>query len=411
MTVALGQRTRRSAVGTRRRFERFALPGTATTKYWVLASTLAVLNMVGVLMVISASSVESSQMTHGASPWALASKQMKFTVMGIVVMFVVLRVPMRAWRRIAYPLFVLSLVPLALVLLPSVGRSSRGATRWIDLGPVQFQPSEFVKFTILLAVADILTRHASRVDDWRESLRPALIPLVVAGGLVMAQPNLGTMLVITAIVLAIVWFAGVALRPLGVVAAVVGALAGIAVLLEPFRLKRLLSFLDPKGDLDGQGYQTGQAMIGFANGGWLGRAVGRSTVKWGYLPFAYNDFIFAVVGEELGFAGAVFVILTFLVLIVFGILVALDAQERFSMLVGVGVTAWLGAQAVFNIAVTTGSMPLTGVPLPFISIGGSAQIANFAAAGLLLNVARHPSRRVLDAGRPKLRIARAEGGS
>ena len=391
MTTALTHPSLRGRTAPRAATRRFAVPGIATSRFWVLASVVTVLNMIGTLMVISSSSVASAQLTDGASPWFYARRQLMFTGVGLLVLVAMLYVSVQFWRRVAYPLFALSLLPLVVVLIPGIGATRNGAARWIDLGPIQLQPSEFVKFTLLLAIADVLARRERQLDDWRESLRPVLIPLAVVCGLIMLQPNLGTTIIIAAMAMTVVWVAGVRVLPLAVVGAGAAAAAAVAVVLEPFRLRRFLSFLDPRGDLDGVGYQTGQAMIGFANGGWIGRGVGRSTVKWGYLPYAFNDFIFAIVGEELGLVGAVFVILSFLAFILVGASIAMSARDRFSLLVAVGVTAWLGVQAIMNMAVVTGAMPLTGVPLPFISFGGSAQIINLAAVGLLLNIARHPA--------------------
>lgn len=391
MTTTVGHPSLRGRAAPRAATRRLAVPGTATARFWVMASIVCGLNMIGTLMVISSSSVASARLTDGASPWFYARRQLMFTGIGVLALVVMLYVSVQFWRRFAYPLLLASVVPLLLVLVPGVGATKNGAARWLDIGPIQLQPSEFVKLTLLLVVADVLARRERQLDDWRESLRPVLIPLAVVVVLIMAQPNLGTTIIIVASTMTVVWVSGVRILPLAAVGAVGAALAGLAVLLEPFRLRRLLAFLDPRGDLDGVGYQTGQAMIGFANGGWFGRGVGQSTVKWGYLPYAFNDFVFAVIGEELGLVGAVFVIVAFVAFLLVGSSIAMAARDRFSMLLAVGLTSWLGVQALMNIAVVTGAMPLTGVPLPFISFGGSAQIINLAAVGLLLNVARHPA--------------------
>lgn len=379
-------RGRVEAAPTRRRA---SMVGVNTSRFWMLASVVTVLNLVGVLMTLSASSVASVK--QSGTPWFFAQRQFMWTGVGVLALLVTLYVSVSFWRRFAAPLFFLSLVPLVAVLVPGLGATKNGAARWIAIGPLQLQPSEFVKLTLLILVADILARRSHLLDDWRETLRPVLILLGVVAALIMKQPNLGTTLIITAMVLTVVWVAGVRLLPLGVIGLAGAALAGLAVLLEPFRLRRMMSFLDLRGNLDGTGYQTGQAMVGFANGGWLGRGLGRSTVKWGYLPYAFNDFIFAVIGEEFGLFGALAVVGLFVAFVVTGTSIALAAEDRFSMLLAIGVTAWLGVQAIMNMAVVTGTMPLTGVPLPFISFGGSAQIINLAAVGLLLNVARHPA--------------------
>jgi cell division protein FtsW len=394
VTIALPHPSLRGRADTRQDRRARAVVGVNTNRFWAMASIVTVLNVIGALMIISASSVESVRRING-TPWYFAQQQMKWTVVGLVGLTIMLTRSIQTWRRWSRVLYVLSLIPLAAVLLPQLGASRNGASRWIALGPINFQPSEFVKLALLLVVARALTESGRRLDDWRESLLPALLWMLPVVFLIMLQPNLGTSLIIVATVLAMVWVAGVRTRAVAGVGVLGAVLAAIAVKFTTFRSNRLTAFLDLKGNLATTGYQPGQALVGFANGGLFGKGLGRSTIKWGYLPYPYNDYILAVIGEEFGLLGTLFVLGMFLAFIAVGCSIAKHARDRFSMLVAAGVTAWIGCQALMNMAVVTSVIPSTGVPLPFISFGGSAQIVNLAAVGLLLNVARHPGDRRL----------------
>jgi cell division protein FtsW len=218
-----------------------------------------------------------------------------------------------------------------------------------------------------------------------------VIALGVVAVLVMKQPNLGTTIIIAAMVLAMLWAAGTPLLALSATAIAGAVLAIGAVAYTPFRRTRFLRFLDPWKDPQNTGLQNIQSMVGLANGGWLGRGLGRSTAKWGFLPYAHTDFIFSVIGEEFGLVGAILVVLLFGAVGVVGAWIAMQARDRFSMLVATGITTWLTVQAVMNIGAVIGIMPITGVPLPFVSFGGSSLLTTLAATGLLLNIARHPA--------------------
>lgn len=386
-TAHPAQRGRADAPSLARR-RRLAMPGVATGTFWVLASVATVLNMIGLVMVLSASSVTSVR--ESGNPWTYAQRQVMWTVAGSVALLATLAVSVDFWRRHARIWLGASLAMLVLVLVPGVGMSANGATRWLGAGPLQIQPSEFAKFALLLFVADLLARRSDRIDDWRWTLAPVVTYLTVVAALVMKQPNLGTTIIIAATILIMCLAAGVRLLPLGLTT-FVGALAATAfVAFTPFRRSRLLRFLDPMADPLNTGLQNVQSLVAMANGGLLGRGLGRSTVKWGYLPYAWTDFIFAVIGEEFGLVGALTVVALFLAIAVLGAWVASQAQDCFSMLVAIGITAWITVQAIMNIGAVIGVMPVTGVPLPFVSFGGSALVVNLAAVGMLLNIARHP---------------------
>jgi len=379
----------RTAPRTATRRRRLALGGQATNSFWLLASLLVVLNMFGLVMVMSAGSVDSVR--SGGVPWSYFQRQLLWTALGAVALTATLMVSVDFWRRFAPPLLLISIGLLVLVIVPGVGVTVNGATRWLGVGPLQVQPAEFAKFGLLLFVADLLDRRSDRVGDWRQSLKPVVIFLVVVSTLIMLQPNLGTTLIIAAMVLAMLAMSGVPLVPLSVVGVAGAAIAALFVAYTPFRRTRFLRFLNPWGDPTGSGLQNIQSLVGMANGGWLGQGLGRSTAKWGFLPYAHTDFIFAVIGEEFGLLGALTVVGLFLGITVTGAWIATRAKDRFSMLVATGITAWLSIQAFMNIGAVIGIMPITGVPLPFVSFGGSSLMINLAATGMLLNIARHPA--------------------
>jgi cell division protein FtsW len=365
------------------------IPGRDTSNYWWLLAVLAVLNIVGLVMVLSASSVVSLRET--GSSWTYFTKQAEWMVLGIMAAFAMIHLDLDRLRRSA-PLWLgLCCLGLLAVHVPGLGVTANGATRWIALGPIQIQPSEITKLVLLVFVADWLDRQQAHIQVARVSVRPVMLVLGVVAALVMAQPNLGTTLVIAAIVFAILFAAG---APRGALCAwgVAGTAAAIALALgSSYRRARVLSFLNPWADPQHNGYQLIQSRVGLAGGGVFGVGLGASRAKWGFLPFAHTDFIFSIIGEELGLVGAVVVVGLFIAFGVLGMRVAHQAKSRFQALVAVGVTTWIVVQAFVNIGAVIGILPITGVPLPFISYGGTSLLVTLAAAGMLLNVARHPA--------------------
>ncbi|MGN6693704.1 MAG: putative lipid II flippase FtsW [Aquihabitans sp.] len=391
MTTAIGHPALRgrSAPRSITRRRRFSVPGVPTGSFWLLAAIVVVLNMFGLVMVMSASSVPAVR--AGGVPWSLFERQALWTVLGTVALFATLMVSVDLWRRFTKPFMGIAIAMLVLVLVPGIGVSVNGATRWLGAGPLQIQPSEFAKFALLLFVADLLDRRSDKIADWRWTLAPVVAYLGLIAALIMLQPNLGTTIIIAFMVLTMLLVAGVPLLPLSVVAATGAMVATAFVAYTPFRRTRFLRFLNPWADPQNTGLQNVQSLVGIANGGLLGRGLGRSTAKWGFLPFAHTDFIFAVIGEEFGLVGAMSVVLLFFGITCTGAWIAARAKDRFSMLVATGITAWIGIQAFMNIGAVIGIMPITGVPLPFISFGGSSLMINLAATGMLLNIARHPA--------------------
>ena len=361
--------------------------------YVALAFLVTVFNLLGLVMVMSASSVVARD-EYGSS-WYFVLRQAAWAAAGALVLVVIARVDYHRWRRYAGPFLVLSLVLLALVFVPGVGVGANGATRWIGTGTFSIQPSELAKLALLIWVADLLARRAAYMHNTRATLRPVIVVLAAFATLVMLQPNLGTTMVLAAIALALCFVAGAPAGPLaGSTTAGLLAAVGLA-LVEPYRRARVLTFLDPWADPMHKGYQNIQSLVGVASGGLFGSGLGASRAKWGYLPYAHSDFIFAIIGEELGLVGSTVVVGLFVLLAIVGVRIALHAPDRFGLLLATGVTAWFCVQAFVNIGAVIGILPITGVPLPFVSAGGSSLVFGMAGAGLLLSVARQATVRAL----------------
>jgi cell division protein FtsW len=377
--------------------------------YLALAFLVAVFNLLGLVMVMSASSVVA--LDEYGSSWYFVLRQAAWAAAGAVALVVIARADYHRWRRFAGPFLVVSMVLLALVLVPGVGTSANGATRWIGVGPLTVQPSELAKLALLIWVADLLSRRAAYMHNTRATLRPVIVVLAAVATLVMLQPNLGTTIVAAGIALALCFVAGTPGLPLaGWATFGISAALGLA-LAAPYRRERVLTFLDPWADPMDTGYQNIQSLVGIASGGIFGSGLGASRAKWGYLPYAHSDFIFAIIGEELGLVGATVVVGLFVLLAIIGVRIALHAPDRFGLLLAIGVTAWLCVQAFVNIGAVIGILPITGVPLPFVSAGGSSLLVGMAGAGLLLSVARQATVRSLPprAPGPARSPARAAG--
>ncbi len=360
--------------------------GSRSNLFVGLFAIVGVLNLIGLLMVLSASSVDA--LYEYGSPWYQFQRQLMWLTIGSIALLVTMRIDYRRWTRYAKPFLLVAIGLLVLVLMPGMGIEANGASRWLGYGMVRVQPSEIAKLAVLLFVASLLARRAGRVRDNRMVLFPVMAWLGFVALLIMAQPNLGTTIILSVIVFVLLFVSGVPLRPLAGFLAVGAAAAAAAAVLEPYRYRRLMAFWNPWADKLDTGYQTIQSQVGIANGGLVGVGLGEGRAKWGFLPFPHTDFIYAIICEELGFLGGFMIIALFVAFGVLGVQTALRAPDRLGMLLATGVTTWILVQAVVNIGAVIGAMPITGVPLPFVSFGGSSLIVLMAAAGLLLNIAR-----------------------
>jgi cell division protein FtsW len=353
----------------------------------MLAVSVAALTMVGLVMVLSASSV--SAFAEYGSSFLFFKRQLLYSVMGSVALLGAARLRYQVWQRAWVPLLGLTFILLILVLHPSAGTVAGGAARWIQVGPVSLQPSELAKFAVVAACASILARNVKTLE--KDPVR-WIVPLVfIVGGvslLILLQPDLGTMMVIALTAFVLLFVAGVRLRLLLSTAIVSGALGLALIMGEGYRRTRFLSFLHPWSDPHHTGYQIVQSLIALGSGHLFGVGLGASRQKWMYVPNAHTDFIFAILGEELGLIGELVILALFGGLVYAGIRIALRAPDAFGRLLAGGITAWLGLQALVNLGAVTGLLPITGVPLPFVSFGGSSLIVSLAAVGVLLSIGR-----------------------
>jgi cell division protein FtsW len=357
--------------------------------YYLVLGTAGLLVALGLIMVLSASSVTS--FADSGSSFTIVEKQALWVGLGLPALWIGMRLPIRAYRLLGYPLLLLSLALLVLVLVPGIGVNVSGATRWIDLpGGLQIQPSEPAKLALVLWGADLLARKEKRLGQTRHLLVPLVPIALVMAVLVMLQPDMGTTIVLVLVMLALLFTAG---APLGAFAwlgvGLGGAMTALAVT-EPYRLQRLTGFRNPCGQHSlNIGYQACQGIYALSSGGWFGLGLGASREKFGYLPNQYTDYIFAIIGEELGLLGTLVVLGLFALLGYAGIRIAQRCPDRFSQLAAAGVTAWLLGQALVNMGAVVGLLPITGIPLPMVSFGGSALVPTLFAIGMLLSFARH----------------------
>jgi cell division protein FtsW len=293
------------------------------------------------------------------------------------------------WRRLRVVLLVGTLLLLLAVLVPGIGINAGGSARWLGFGQLRIQPSELMKLALAVFAADLLARRADRVHEPGAVVVPLLVVLGLSGVLVLKQPDMGTALVLACITLSMLYAGGVPLRP--VIKVLIGvAVLGVALgLAEPYRRARLLSFVNPFAHAQGSGYQVVQSLVGLGSGRLFGLGLAGGREKWGLLPNAHTDFIFSVIGEQVGLLGALVVLALFAGLAWYGLRAANRAPDRFGALLAVAATCWITSQAVINIGAVVGLLPVTGIPLPFISFGGSSLVITMMAAGVLVNVAAH----------------------
>jgi cell division protein FtsW len=376
-----------SAAGLRPRLRAaLALLDRPLTSYYLILGTSGLLLAVGLVMVLSTSS--ASQLDSGGSPYAVFVKQLIGALIGLAMIWVLARVPPRLLRSVAYPVLLAAIAGLVLVL--AFGKTVNGAERWIQVGGVKIQPSEFAKLALLLWGADLLARKEQlrQLKTWRTLLIPLLPGAAVLAMLVMLGDDLGTTFVLLVILLALFWVIGTPARLFACILGLILFALVLLVIVQPYRFHRVTGYLSPSGNPVGQNQQGIQGRWAIGSGGIFGVGLGGSKEKWGWLPNATNDFIFAILGEELGLIGTVCVVLLYGGLGYAGLRVARRVADPFTRLAAAGATAWIVVQALVNICAVVGLLPITGVPLPLMSAGLSSLLATMAAIGMLLCFAR-----------------------
>jgi cell division protein FtsW len=353
------------------------------SSYLFLVAIVSVLCIAGLVMVLSASSVAS--LRSFGTPWSYFERQAAYLCMGAIAFFVAQGIRISVWQRLARPLMFVSGISLVAVLV--AGRSAGGASRWLGTGSLQFQPSELAKLAVVLFAADVLARREGK-RDWTYRAGPVVIVLAVFTLLIMKQPDMGTAVVLCCAGAAVLFVAGMPVLPMLGLGALAGLGGSVLAISASYRAARLTSFLNPFAHASTTGYQSVQGLIALGGGHWVGTGIGQSLASWGYLPNPYTDFIFAVIGQETGFVGSLLILSLFAAIGVVGAQVAWRAPTTFESLIAAGITAWLLSQAIINTAAVAGLLPVTGVPLPFVSYGGTSLVIVLFATGLLANVAR-----------------------
>lgn len=352
----------------------------------MLFGSAAILIAIGIVMIYSASAIYANE-TLGDSTYFL-KRHLVYVFAGLALAAFVSALDLENLRRHSKRILICLLVLMVLVLIPHIGVTSNGARRWFRILGFSLQPSEFLKIALILYLADFLERRRETLSDLRHTVMPALVVLGLCSGLVLKQPDLGTAVTLAMIAFLLFFSAGFKLRHMAaMVLAALPALA-YAMLAKPYRRRRILAFFHPWDDPRGVSYQIIQSFLAIGSGGLFGVGLGRSQQKLFYLPQSHTDFIFSIIGEELGFVGTVAVLLVFAVFIFSGMVVVFRSKNLYSQLVSLGLVGLIGLEVVINIGVTLGALPTKGLSLPFISYGGSALLANMMALGLLWNISR-----------------------
>lgn len=355
---------------------------------YILLGTVITLVIFGLVMLSSASIVTS--LDNFNQPYFYLKHQIIYGLLiGCLFAFIAFKVHYKFWKKFAFPILLITIILLALVFLPGAGSKFGKAARWISLGPVSFQPSEIAKLGFIIYLAAWLEKKSKKIDSLSEGLIPFLIATGLIAGLIILQPNISTMGVI-ALTAAIVYFAAGAKIWQMILILFLGVGAFFAFTkVFPHAFQRFQVFLHPEIDPQGIGYQINQALLAIGSGGVFGRGFGQSLQKYNYLPESISDSIFAIIAEELGFVGAALLIVLFLIFAFRGLMIAKNAPDNLAKLLAVGITSWLTVQAFINIGAISGLIPLTGIPLPFISYGGSSLVVSLVGVGILLNISKY----------------------
>jgi len=351
---------------------------------------LAIFALLGIgLLMVASAGIAYGKVRFGDEYFFLKQQCLGFVV-GITSLFIVSRIDYHVFRRFVVPLFFLAVALLVMVFIPGIGTTVYGAARWIELGPLSLQPSEVMKLAIILYLAAWLSGNQQERNnaDFFEGYVPFIAILSLVGFLIIKQPDTGTLGLIFCIALIIFFVSGARLSH--ILFTIFGGIGTLALLIRfaPYRMERFLVFLNPEHDPLGSGYQLRQALMALGSGGWFGAGLGQGRQKFNYLPEPVTDSIFAVLGEEIGFIGALVVVILFLFVAWRGLRIAQRAPDMFGRLVAVGIVSWIFIQAMINIMAISGVIPLTGIPLPFISYGGTSLAVLLTSIGILLNISK-----------------------
>jgi cell division protein FtsW len=362
------------------------MPRKLAPDLWLFGA-VALLAALGVIMVYSASAIVAAE--RFGDPFYFLRRQLVWVALGGLGLWAMLRLDYRRLERGVVPLLVAAVLLLVLVLVPPFGQEINGTRRWIRLGPLSLQPVELAKLALVLYLAAFFARRGEDVATFRRGLLPVLLVAGTLAGLTVLQPDLGNSVALMALALGLAYLAGARPAHMALIAAAALPLVAVLVAIKPYRWRRMVAFVDPWNDPQGAGFQIIQSFLALGSGGLVGRGLGESKQKLFYLPEPYTDFIFAILGEELGWLGATGVILLFAVVVWRGLRVGLRAPDPFGSYLALGLTLLLAIQTLVNVGVVSGVLPTKGLPLPFVSFGGSALLTSMVAAGALLNISQH----------------------
>ena len=353
----------------------------------------AVLAAVGLIMVFSASAVVAGNRFHDSIYFL--KRQLVWLLLGFLLLQVASRLDYTVWRRLALPVLGVTALCLIVVLIPSLGLMAKGARRWLKLGPFSMQPAELAKLVVILYLANYLTNKEGRLQDFASGVLPPLVIVGLLSGLVLLQPDLGTVVVIGTVTMGLLFLAGAPLRYLGGLVLIAVPVAGALILGSSYRRQRLMTFLAPWKDPTDAGFQVTQSFLAFGSGGPFGVGLGEGKQKLFFLPEAHTDFVLALIGEELGFLGTVAIMALFAMLVLKGFQIAGRAREPFGRYLALGIALLFGVQSLINACVVTGLLPTKGLTLPLVSYGGSSLMVSLLCIGILLSISRDRK-----AGRP-----------
>jgi cell division protein FtsW len=339
----------------------------------------------GVIMIYSSSSIFAAEKFHDSAYFL--KKQALFGVCGIVCMLVVMRVPYGLFRKLAYPLWLVSIVLLVSVLIPGLGTKVGGAVRWLRFGPFSFQPAELAKLAVIILLSySLAKKDDGRIKEFSIGVLPHFLLVVPVCFLIILQPDFGTAVMLIALLFIMLFVAGIRLRYLTFLGGAASIAAVLLVFSKSYRAERFFAFLNPWENSTGTAFQVVQSFLAFGSGGFLGTGLGRGTQKLFYIPEPHTDFILSFIAEELGFLGVVLVIGLFLSIVICGIKVSMHAYDMFGTYMALGIIVLIGLQAVVNMGVVMGLLPTKGTPLPFVSYGGTSLLINLIGVGILINI-------------------------
>lgn len=361
---------------------------------YLLLLSIGVLLLLGLVIIYSISPVLSHKIIEDAGRNHFLFGQLLHIGLGLAAFFVAANMRYQQWRRLLPGLIILSAFTLLLLMIPGVGVEKNGAVRWIEIAGVSFQPSELIKLTLVVYVAQRFSRlRKQAVNDSSQMLWPTVVMLlVVSFFIVFLQRDLGTMVVMSSIIVGLFYASGVSLKQVGTLLGIGAGLGLASIAMFPHRIARVVTFLNPDQGVTSSSYHINQALIAIGSGGIFGLGLGKSIQVYGYLPEAANDSIFAIIAETFGFVGSLIVLAAFALLLYRGFLIALRSPDRFGQLMALGIVLWIGSQTIINMGAMLGVIPLTGIPLPFLSYGGSSLLFVMIAAGILVNISKHTQR-------------------